>query len=360
MGSWQAPSERFLYRQLKMLHNAGVLTAIVAARLTNNAFWNGIPVYGLNRKIHSSEKSELLSTPHLQTQLELLEAILLNTQADTILCQYGTLAELFLPVLQHAPQRLVIHFHGKDAHESMLPAGYRTRLEALVKRATVICSPYIYTIISEWQIPHEQIVVKTYGVEVPDSPVYRRGSTEVHILHLGRLIDCKSPDRTLLAFEAAKAYGMKGKLTIVGEGPLRATCEMLRTRSQWRADIEILGHVPQDVVDSLLVDADIFTQHSIKGEVTGQVEAFGVSIVEAMAASLPVVSCALGGIKHIVVNEQTGILVEPGDVGAHAKALIRLSRDPDLRNRMGMAGWHRAKQFYSYEAEQAQLLKILL
>jgi glycosyltransferase involved in cell wall biosynthesis len=95
-------------------------------------------------------------------------------------------------------------------------------------------------------------------------------------------------------------------------------------------------------------------------------ESFGRTAVEAMAAALPVVGVAGGGIGEIVVDGETGFLAPPDDAEALAVAVERLVRDPDLRHRFGTAGRKRAEACYSVKAyveamvavyQQASLLR---
>jgi starch synthase len=92
-------------------------------------------------------------------------------------------------------------------------------------------------------------------------------------------------------------------------------------------------------------------------------EPFGIINLEAMACDTPVVASAVGGIKEVVVNEETGILVplelrvgtfEPIDIEVFEKGLAdavnRLMADPELRRRMGKAGRARAEAHFSWEA----------
>jgi glycosyltransferase involved in cell wall biosynthesis len=74
-------------------------------------------------------------------------------------------------------------------------------------------------------------------------------------------------------------------------------------------------------------------------------EAFGLAALEAMAAGRPVVAADHGGLREIVVDGETGLLVAPGDVAALRGALRRLHSDPELRGRMGRAGLERMKRF---------------
>src|SRR5690606_33177261 len=122
---------------------------------------------------------------------------------------------------------------------------------------------------------------------------------EVQILYLGRLVDCKGPDLTIQAFSLACEQGLRGKLTIAGDGPLLAECEQLRAVSPFAHCIQLLGSVDEPTAERLRTEADIFTAHNRKGPYTNQEEAFGVSFVEAMAAALPIVSGANGSLPEL-------------------------------------------------------------
>ena len=75
-------------------------------------------------------------------------------------------------------------------------------------------------------------------------------------------------------------------------------------------------------------------------------EGLPVSILEAMAAGLPVVASDVGGVRELVVDGETGLLVAPADDEALARALGRLLADAELRRRMGAAGRTRAAALF--------------
>ena len=95
----------------------------------------------------------------------------------------------------------------------------------------------------------------------------------------------------------------------------------------------------RDDVPALLAEAGIFVLSS-------RSECLPMSVIEAMAAGLPVVATAVGGIPELVEHERTGILVPPGDARALAAALSRLAGDAGLRQRMGEAGRARAEEHF--------------
>lgn len=86
-------------------------------------------------------------------------------------------------------------------------------------------------------------------------------------------------------------------------------------------------------------------------------EAFGLVLLEAMRASLPVIASAIpgAGVSHVVANGETGVLVPPADVDALADA-IRTMQDADLRSRMGNAGFARWQSLFSLDASASALM----
>jgi glycosyltransferase involved in cell wall biosynthesis len=116
---------------------------------------------------------------------------------------------------------------------------------------------------------------------------------------------------------------------IVGEGPDRRTLEAELRRLGLEDRVRLAGE--RHDVPVLLAGADIFVLSSVS-------EGLPVSVLEAMAAELPVVASRVGGLPELVVEGETGLLVSPGDSVELAAALERLVADRDLRRRLGAAG----------------------
>lgn len=87
-------------------------------------------------------------------------------------------------------------------------------------------------------------------------------------------------------------------------------------------------------------------------------EPFGIVILEAWAAGLPVIASRVGGIRHLVQDGTDGLLVESGDVEALAQGISRIANDSELRGRLASAGNKKAVQLYSWDRITDQLVGI--
>lgn len=127
---------------------------------------------------------------------------------------------------------------------------------------------------------------------------------------------------------------------IFGEGELRPALTRQIRHLGLEHRVQLVGFRP-DVL-SLLKGLDVFVMCSLT-------EGLGTSILDAMAASRPVVGTTAGGIPEAVEDGVTGILVPPHNAAALATALLRLLGDEALRRRMGEAGLERVREQFSVD-----------
>jgi len=130
------------------------------------------------------------------------------------------------------------------------------------------------------------------------------------------------------------------RFEVVGGGPqlntLLARCEARHVQHAF----SFVGH--QEDVAARLADGDIFVLPS-------RSEAFPNAVLEAMAASLPIVASGVGGIRELIDDGRTGLLVAAGDSGALADRLVRLMTEPGLAARLGSAARVAAEARYSFD-----------
>jgi phosphatidylinositol alpha-mannosyltransferase len=157
------------------------------------------------------------------------------------------------------------------------------------------------------------------------------------VLWVNRLDPQKGFPVMLRAFESLARERPDVCLVVAGDGPDRAAADRLPERA--RARLVRLGTVPHEQLQRYHAAADVFASAA-----TGQ-ESFGIVLVEAMAAGVPVVATDIAGYREVVRHEVDGLLVPPGDAPALAAAIGRVLDDPELASRLSAAGRERASAF---------------
>jgi glycosyltransferase involved in cell wall biosynthesis len=178
----------------------------------------------------------------------------------------------------------------------------------------------------------ERTVVVHNAVDAAAVAVTRFDQSVSRIVSVGRF---KYPKDFATLIEAFARLDPNFRAALVGDGPERAAIEAAVRRHGLAERVELLGERAD--VPALLAESDVFVLSS-------RSEGLPVSVLEAMAARLPVVATAVGGLPELVVEGQTGYLVSPGDPGALAAALRPLLADRDLRSRLGDAGRARVEE----------------
>jgi glycosyltransferase involved in cell wall biosynthesis len=124
---------------------------------------------------------------------------------------------------------------------------------------------------------------------------------------------------------------------LVGEGAERASIEEQVRRLDLADRVSLAGALRSGDVLRIFKTADVVALSSVV-VASGQMEGIPVALIEALACEVPVVASRLSGIPELVIDGETGLLVDAGDADALADAIERLSRDPSLRRQLGAAG----------------------
>jgi phosphatidylinositol alpha-mannosyltransferase len=160
----------------------------------------------------------------------------------------------------------------------------------------------------------------------------------LNILFVGRFEERKGLIHLLKAYHRLRKRKVDARLLVIGDGPKRREYKRYVGLRGIR-DVEFLGRVSDEEKVRYFASADIYCAPN-----TGQ-ESFGIVLLEAMAAGVPIVASDIHGFKRVVERNVQGILVEPRNPRALAAALYALARDPELRHDMGEAGRERAPEF---------------
>ncbi len=157
------------------------------------------------------------------------------------------------------------------------------------------------------------------------------------VLFVGRLDERKGFPVAVDAFERLAGDRPDLGLVVAGDGPQRDAVEGLPPGLRER--VTMLGAVPNVDLPAVAAACDLYLGPSVGGE------SFGVVLVEAMAAGLPVVASDVPGYDEVVRDGVDGVLVPPRDPAALAAAAARVLDDPELARRLSEAGRARAASF---------------
>jgi phosphatidyl-myo-inositol alpha-mannosyltransferase len=157
------------------------------------------------------------------------------------------------------------------------------------------------------------------------------------LLWVGRLDPQKGFGVAVRAFAELAAELSDLVFVVAGDGRDRGAVGSLPPRVRGR--VVMLGAVPHDQLPAYHAAADAFVAPAL-----GQ-ESFGIVLVEAMAAGLPVVASDIPGYREVIRSDVEGLLVRPNDALALASALRRVLTDRELADRLGHAGRARAELF---------------
>ncbi len=254
---------------------------------------------------------------------------------------------------------IVIHtFHGHVLRGYFGPV--RTLFFRLLERwlaagttALVAVSPQVRDdLVALGVAPRERFVVIRLGIELDErvAPELNGRAESRHYLGIpgdrfavgwiGRMTAVKRTDDVLVAFKRLRDSGVDAILCMVGDGPDRLQLEQRAHELGVTRDTIFLGY--QEDVAPFYAAFDALVLPSSN-------EGTPVSVIEALAAELPVVATRVGGVPDVVRDGEDGFLVEAGATDDLADRLGRLARDPALRARMGRRGRERVLPRYAVE-----------
>jgi glycosyltransferase involved in cell wall biosynthesis len=244
-----------------------------------------------------------------------------------------------------------VHGWAFGAHQGLISVLYRWADRAAARvTTTTICVSENQRVqgIRAGTCRAERTVVIRNAVDVAAAPRARHDRATPRLVTVGRL---KRPKDflTLVRALAALGPGSFEEALIVGEGPDRDAIQREIARLGLEDRVQLTGE--RSDVPELLAAADVFVLSSTS-------EGLPLSVMEAMAAGLPVVASAVGGVAELVVDGETGLLVPAGDPTELTSALERVLLDRQLRRRLGAAGRARAEDAFDVASFRSAHLEV--
>lgn len=268
---------------------------------------------------------------------------------DVTVCHFGPNGDLMVQLRSALALKfpIAIFFHGNDISECIAVRG--SRIYDDIFRAGDLFLPvsdFFRERLLELGCPAQKTFVQRMGIDLKlfPSPQQEAGQSvkqpaTFKFLSIGRMVEKKGHAVTIRAFAKCKAKYSNAtmSLIIIGDGPLRSQIESLISSLDLASHVHLAGALPRDKVFRHLVDAQAFVLPSVTGK-DGDMEGFPVSILEAMAMELPVLSTKHSGIPELVDDGVNGFLVKEHDVEALADRMGSFIEDPPLAKKMGKMG----------------------
>jgi glycosyltransferase involved in cell wall biosynthesis len=255
--------------------------------------------------------------------------------------------------------RLITTYHSDTVRQRILGTLFEPLLQRCLSRSSaIIATSPEYQRTSPVLARHlDRCHVIPYGIELAEFEQcdvdvvrnLRQRYGERLVISVGRLVYYKGFEYLILAMR-----NVRGKLLVVGDGPLRSKLEELSRSNGLEDKVIFAGEISNDRITPYYHASDVFALASV-----ARSEAFGIVQIEAMAAGLPVVNTQLdSGVPFVSLHEKTGLTVPPKDSNALAAAINRLLDDPGYRRSLGAAARLRAAQEFSVQTMTSRVMAL--
>jgi colanic acid/amylovoran biosynthesis glycosyltransferase len=232
----------------------------------------------------------------------------------------------------------------------------RWRLDEKLKRALFVCcisyfcrsQGMIFAPMEQWQRMH----IVHCGVDPALFEQVAHCQVGTRLLYTGRLAAVKGLPILLESLAVLKATHPNVLLTVVGDGPDRAQLEQMTAQLGLTENVNFVGYQSQAKVRQYMQETDVFVLPSFA-------EGVPVSLMEALAAGVPVVTTQIAGVSELVEDGISGYLVPPGNTALLAERIAALLANPQLRVQFGAAGRAKIEQEFNIHQEAAWLCQIM-
>ncbi|MGI9303214.1 MAG: glycosyltransferase family 4 protein [Gammaproteobacteria bacterium] len=232
---------------------------------------------------------------------------------------------------------VLVNYRGGDA-EAFFQRSYRWVAPTLEKAAAVVVpSSFLEAVFAKRRVATRIVpnVVDLSRFNAKERPTDRSAPHLIVTRNLEPIYDIPT---ALQAFQLVHAEDAGARLTVAGTGPERDALVRLADTLQIADAVTFCGRLDNEDIASLYTSADVMLNAST-------IDNMPISILEALASGVPVVSTRAGGIPHLVSDGETALLVPTGDSQAMAAAAKRLLNDAALSDRLRGSGLKLIRQY---------------
>ena len=279
---------------------------------------------------------------------------------DAVLAEYGETGVQVMDAIERSGVPLIVHFHGYDASVNSVLEEHKETYPRMFRIASgiIAVSRSMQRKLISLGAPEDKVHYNPYGVDCDRFAGANPAKAPPLFIAVGRFTEKKAPQITLSAFARVLKINPEVRLRMIGEGPLLEDCQKLAKDLDIDNAVVFLGGQTHSVISDEMQHARCFVQHSVISP-TGDQEGTPVAILEAGATGLPVVSTRHAGIPDVVIEGQTGFLVDEHDEVSMAEHMLRLAAEPELAGKMGETARLHVRQNFSAEERLGNLWRII-
>jgi glycosyltransferase involved in cell wall biosynthesis len=243
---------------------------------------------------------------------------------------------VWIPSLRGVP--VVVNYRGGEA-DAFFERSFRVVRPTLQRASAVVVPSGFLREVFECRGIEPRVVPNIVNLE-RFSPSHRTASSGMdwHIVIARNLEPIYGIDIAIRAFAIIRQQVPGARMSIAGSGPELQRLSRLVTELGLNEAVHFTGRLENERMAELYRDADLMLNSSL-------VDNMPISLLEALASGLPIVSTDAGGIPHLVEHGRTALLVPIGDATAMAEAAIRVFKDRELAENMRAAGLETVKQY---------------
>ena len=291
-----------------------------------------------------------------------LERFLAAGPFDILSCHFGPngLTGILLKELG-IPGKVITTFHGYDL--SSYPLRHDPKVyEELFHRGDLFLpiSDFWKAKLISLGCPPEKISVHHMGIDLNKFQFKTRSLSpggSIDLLTIARLVEKKGLCFSIKAVSKVLHAHPNLEYTIVGDGPLRQELSDLIKHLGVAEKVKLLGWKDATAIRNILDGTHIMLLHSIISK-SGDMEGIPVSLMEAMAMGIPVISTRHSGIAELVEHGRSGFLVEEKDSDDMAERINCMIRNPDILPEMGIAGRRFVEANFNVETLNRQFIRV--
>lgn len=276
-------------------------------------FGSYLPVYYAESTITSNPLIKILPFTNKilrgHSRKAILQFIRIH-KIDAVLSEYGPCGAEMVEVCKRAGIPLFVFFHGYDAYRHSVISRYKRKYQDLFAYSSIIfvASNHMVKALYALGAPMEKIIHTACGVDINlFKPSERK--RKLQFLFIGRLVPNKNPLKVIEAFSIAARVNKDIRLRVIGDGVLKNSCEALVRKLEITDKVELIDPLPDVEIAKVMQEslALVLPSSTMKN---GEMEGTPVTILEAGASGLLVITSNHGGIPDVIEESKNGYLLD--------------------------------------------------